>query len=618
MFVILAPSLALSQGTGYWHTSGSQLLDSKNKTVRITGINWYGFETGDAVAHGLWAQDYHTILNTIQAEGFNTIRIPFSNQMVESPSIPSNIHYSGPTGAINTDLKGLNSLQILDKIVQAAGQLGIRVILDNHRSEAGNSNEGSGLWYTSAYPEANWIADWTALATRYKSFADPSGNPIVIGMDLRNEPHVTGYSGYSGACWTGDTAVNGCPTSNTAQNWPAAATRAGNAVLKANTGLLIFVEGTDCYSGDCGWQGANLEGAGRYPVQLSVANQLVYSAHDYGPDLYQQSWFNGSTSSSSLAATWNKYWGYLSTGNTAPVWLGEFGTTNSTSDVENNSPGSQGQWFQSLISYLGNHPSIQWTYWALNGEDSFGLLDGNYDTPPTSALKEQLLSSIRFTLAGEIPAKPCATLPAAPAGMAATAGSSSAITLKWSAVTPPANCPVSYNVYRSTASTFTPSTSNQVASGLGTAGFADKGLAAATKYSYIVETTDAKGSSKASAVASAKTASANVNSASSCHVTYSVLSDWGNGFQGAISIANTSSTPVTSWTLQWSFPQQQQIINAWNTNVTQTGKNIVMTSVAYDGTIPAASSITSIGFIGNYSGTNTAPTSFMVNGVACN
>ncbi|HEY6922058.1 MAG TPA: hypothetical protein VI653_01225, partial [Steroidobacteraceae bacterium] len=51
-----APSPPI-QSAGYWHTSGSKIVDSSNTTVRITGVNWYGFETTDHLAHGLWAQD---------------------------------------------------------------------------------------------------------------------------------------------------------------------------------------------------------------------------------------------------------------------------------------------------------------------------------------------------------------------------------------------------------------------------------------------------------------------------------------------------------------------------------------------------------------------------------
>ena len=290
LLVGLSTNSAYAQ-TGYWHTSGNQILDANNKVVRIAGINWYGFETTDEVVHGLWAQDYHYILDAIHSNGYNVVRVPMSNQMVETPIIPTNISYQNGSGPINTDLKGLNSLQILDKVVAYAGQIGLHIILDNHRSEAGNSAEGNGLWYTDQYPESAWIADWVALTQRYQ------GNETVIGMDLRNEPH---NAQSSGSCW-------GCGAQS--YDWRLAAERGGNAVLGINPSLLIFVEGTDCYNNDCDWWGGNLEGAQAFPVTLNVANQLVYSAHDYGPNLYQQSWFNSNTSYGSLVAVWTKILG---------------------------------------------------------------------------------------------------------------------------------------------------------------------------------------------------------------------------------------------------------------------------------------------------------------------
>src|SRR5208282_5180025 len=224
-------------GDAYWHTSGSEIVDSGNTPIRISGVNWYGFETTDFVAHGLWAQSYQNILNTIKSLGYNVIRIPLSNEMVESNPVPTNYNATD-----NPDLNGLTSLEILDKIIAYAGQIGLRVILDNHRSEAGNSAEANGLWYTSAYPQSAWINDWRL-----------------------------------------------------------AAEAAGNAVLAVNANLLICVEGIQTYNGDSDWWGGNLEGAGSFPIVLNVANQLVYSAHDYGPNLSGQPWFNGSTTYSSLA-----------------------------------------------------------------------------------------------------------------------------------------------------------------------------------------------------------------------------------------------------------------------------------------------------------------------------
>jgi endoglucanase len=393
-----APALpgasAQGAGAGYWHTSGNQIFDSNGSPVRIAGINWYGFETPDEIAHGLWAQDYHTVINDIAALGYNTIRIPFSNQMVETPIVPQNLSFSNNTGgSINADLKGLNALQDLQKIVAAAGQAGLKVILDDHRSEAGESAEQNGLWYTSAYPSSAWVNDWATLA---KMFA---GNPTVIGFDLRNEPHTPAGDTYAqGATWgSGDTTTD----------IRLAYQQAGNAILAADPNALIFCEGISEFpdpsasSGfDSTWWGGDLQGVAQFPVTLSSAGHVVYSAHDYGPSLFQQTWFNSSTTAASLDAVWNKYWGYIYAQGTAPVWVGEFGTGNASSDIESSAAGSQGQWFQSLVSYITGNKWMGWTYWALNGEDSFDLLDNNYDATPVSSLKQSLLAAMEFPLPG--------------------------------------------------------------------------------------------------------------------------------------------------------------------------------------------------------------------------
>ena len=317
---LAAPALLSAQGAGYWHTSGSKILDANNTQVRIAGVNWYGFETPQGVIGGLNQQDYKTILQTIKNLGYNTIRMPFSNQMYETPTYPSISYNNG----INADLHGLNALQIMDKIVAQAGTVGLKIILDNHRSDAGGGPEENGLWYTNNYPESSWINDWTALANRYLN------NPTVVGFDLRNEPH-NATSG--GACWDCGSSTN---------DWHLAAQRAGNAVLAVNPRLLIFVEGVDAYDNDYYWWGGNLEGVRNSPVTLAVPNQLVYSPHDYGPSVYGQPWFNSSTTAASLATVWTNHWAFIAQGNIAPVWLGEFGTPNDSASVQNSSPWQRG------------------------------------------------------------------------------------------------------------------------------------------------------------------------------------------------------------------------------------------------------------------------------------
>jgi endoglucanase len=392
----MAPTMGSGAGAGYWHTSGSDILDANGTPVRIAGINWYGFETADHLVHGLTTQDYKTVLNTIKTLGYNVVRIPFSNEVVERNPVPT--QFTTSAGA-NTALVGQRALTDLDTIVTYAGSIGLRIILDNHRSGAGNSSEENGLWYTNTYPQENWLADWQTMAVRYSAAKFTfNGNPTVIGVDLRNAPHLKGATAGGGACWTGDTAANGCPTSLTAKNWPVAAQAAGNAILAINPKLLIFIEGTDCYNQLCGWKGSNLMGVATNPVVLDVQNQLVYTARDYGPALAKQPWFNANTTPASLDAVRNQFWGFISAAGTAPVWLSEMGTGNDSADLQSQAPGSQGQWFQSLIAYLQSNPSIGWTYRALNGEDKFGLLDGRYDGAPVSSQKQSLLQGIQFPL----------------------------------------------------------------------------------------------------------------------------------------------------------------------------------------------------------------------------
>ncbi len=98
----------------------------------------------------------------------------------------------------------------------------------------------------------------------------------------------------------------------------------------------------------------------------------------------------------------------------------------------------------------------------------------------------------------------CTTVPTVPSGVGATAASSSQINLSWTASTA-SGCTITYNVFRSTTSGFTPSSSNQIASGITGTSFSDTGLAASTTYFYLVEATDSAGTSGPSNQASATT-----------------------------------------------------------------------------------------------------------------
>ena len=326
------------------HTEGGGLVDADGQPVQLTGVNWFGMETRTFAPHGLWARNYRDMLDQMAQAGFNTIRLPYSNQLFDAGSTPQGIDFQK-----NPDLKGLTGLEIMDRIVAEAGQRGMFVILDRHRP---NADAQSDLWYTDSVPESRWIDDWVMLATRYR------GNPTVIGADLHNEPH--------GAASWGD--------GNPRTDWRLAAERAGNAILTANPDWLILVEGVEHTGNDWYWWGGNLSGARDAPVRLSEPDKLVYSAHDYGPGVYGQQWFSAPDFPNNLPRVWDAHWGYLQREGVAPVLVGEFGGRSVGSDRE-------GVWQHALLDYL-KASKVSYTYWAWNPDsgDTGGILEDDWTT----------------------------------------------------------------------------------------------------------------------------------------------------------------------------------------------------------------------------------------------
>ncbi len=106
--------------------------------------------------------------------------------------------------------------------------------------------------------------------------------------------------------------------------------------------------------------------------------------------------------------------------------------------------------------------------------------------------------------------------------------------------------------------------------------------------------------------------------AQACHVTYVITSQWNVGFGTAITIQNTGSAPVNGWNLTWTWAGNQKITQSWNSTYSQAGGNAKLTNESYNPAIAAGASLNGIGFNASYSGTNTNPAAFYLNGTLCN
>ncbi len=101
----------------------------------------------------------------------------------------------------------------------------------------------------------------------------------------------------------------------------------------------------------------------------------------------------------------------------------------------------------------------------------------------------------------------------------------------------------------------------------------------------------------------------------SCRVSYTANS-WPGGFTANITITNTGSATINGWTLRFTFPGNQQITQIWNGSYTQSGNQVTITNLSYNATIAPNGSVNP-GFNGSWSGSNTNPTAFTLNGTAC-
>jgi cellulose 1,4-beta-cellobiosidase len=99
-----------------------------------------------------------------------------------------------------------------------------------------------------------------------------------------------------------------------------------------------------------------------------------------------------------------------------------------------------------------------------------------------------------------------------------------------------------------------------------------------------------------------------------CSVAYSA-SSWDSGFTTQVTVTNTGPA-LTSWQLGWTFAGNQKVTQGWNADISQSGAAVTAKSLSYNGAV-ATGGTASFGFNGTYSGTNTSPTSFTLNGVTC-
>ena len=105
------------------------------------------------------------------------------------------------------------------------------------------------------------------------------------------------------------------------------------------------------------------------------------------------------------------------------------------------------------------------------------------------------------------------------------------------------------------------------------------------------------------------------HAAAGCRVVYSAPSQWPGGFTANVDLTNLGD-PLNGWRLTWTFPSGQRVTQAWNATVTAAGNDVTAANVSYNAALGTNQTV-SFGFNGSWSGSNTPPTSFALNGGTC-
>ena len=387
---VLPVQAAVDDTNDDWlHAEGDKLVDMNGNEVWLTGANWFGMNCSECFLHGLWSCDLSDTLESIADHGINLLRIPVSTEllyywMIGEPNPASGINakntdsYSFNPELCREDGTQMDSMEIFDTFLKLCKETGIKVLVDVHSPDANNSGHNYELWYGKEMSTGVmvttkiWMDTWVWFVDRYKN------DDTLIAVDLKNEPH--GKRGYTGTSCPTDIAK--WDDSTDENNWKYASETCANKILEVNPNILILVEGIEQYpktelgftvstpdvfqptatnpaTWHPAWWGGNLRGVKDYPLNLGAnQKQLVYSPHDYGKSVYNQTWFDKDfTTQTLLDDYWYDTWAYIDDQGIAPLLIGEWGGHMDKGDNQ--------KWMELLRDYMTeNH--INHTFWCIN------------------------------------------------------------------------------------------------------------------------------------------------------------------------------------------------------------------------------------------------------------
>lgn len=329
------------------HTRGRYIFDARDAPVKLASVNWYGASDVLFIPSGLDQQPRDEIARLIRDLGFNSVRLPYSDEMVrDNPLVPGHL-LAANEDLIDAVTGGARALDVYIAVVDSLTAAGLMVIVNNHITQstwccganpcdAGWANEWFGGRHLCRVSQSveEWIAHWETLMRRL------AHNPGVVGVDLRNEPR-----GFWGTLHWDD--------------WATVAETAAERLLTINRDWLVIVEGISSAN--------DLSEVRTRPVRLGASyptDRIVYSAHVYSWSGWGSLYPYSRRTYDDFVLDMRRNWAYLLEEDLAPVWVGEFGAS------DDPSAGDLNYWTH-LVEFL-RETDVSWGYWAINSRKPAG------------------------------------------------------------------------------------------------------------------------------------------------------------------------------------------------------------------------------------------------------
>lgn len=380
------PASGVDPAANYVHSSGSQLVDVSGTPVRIFAVGWPGTEghAGYGSA-GLWTLNYRRVMEAFRSEGFNAIRIPWTDAILhERPSQQAafidadfrsnNAELRDP--AFAADASGYSTykktIDIFQHYADYAAQIGLKIIFEHHSNRGYTGQQQNGLWFSKDI-DRNYCSDgqyiegvdgpggapgatfgrcdspdsapskyvdydtfkrhWIELAARF------AGHPAVLGFELHNEPlNMWSPCPATGPwVWCAPVQINWGATNDKYDiKWMAQ--DVGDAIHAVNPNALIIVEAAFAgYNGSPtpGWvrrdkppgTDPKVSAADGDLTAVSVAPVTLKRAHrlSYSVHLYPAEIVGSDSSADYSGRYWMNEFGHVFARNIAPVLVTETG-----------------------------------------------------------------------------------------------------------------------------------------------------------------------------------------------------------------------------------------------------------------------------------------------------